>query len=177
MKERRRKAAALPRRLRSRGLKRKQPGAEPKGGRPAEGGRGGADGEGEAALPSCERLGQAKVQELPCRRTAMDAVFRSQAPAVGMHDLMPAGPWPMPGTVPARSGRFPWFGVCARRGRSAGDSSRAKALARQPCGDQAWQLTEAKHELEPDGSGWRCSRCMLEVRPQHAAQAERQASR
>ncbi len=34
--------------------------------------------------------------------------------------------------------------------------------------------TPATHALEPDGIHWRCSRCLLAVRPQHAAQAERQ---
>ena len=105
----------------------------------------------------------------------MQVVFSSPAPAEGLHDLRPVGPWPLPGTVPARNGRLPWMWACSRCGRSAGNSSRAKELARSPCGGAEWQLTAAKHSLELDSGEWRCSRCWLQVRPQHSAQTERQA--
>ena len=105
----------------------------------------------------------------------MQVVFSRPAPAEGLHDLRPVGPWPLPGTVPARNGRLPWLWACSRCGRSAGDSSRAKELARKPCGGSAWQLAEANHSLELVNGGWRCSRCLLRVRPQHTAQTERQA--
>jgi ribonuclease HI len=175
IKERRRRAPALPRRLRPKGLKRKRPSTEAAGERRAEGSRGDAAGASATALPPCERLGQAKVQELPSREAAMEVVFRSPAPAEGLHDLRPVGPWPLPGTVPARNGRVPGTWACSRCGRSAGDSSRAKQLARSPCGGAEWQFAAAKHSLELDGSVWRCSRCLLQVRPQHTAQTERQA--
>ena len=45
----------------------------------------------------------------------------------------------------------------------------------EPCGEGAWQLAAAKHTLVLDGTEWRCSRCLLQVRPQHSAQTERQA--
>ena len=105
----------------------------------------------------------------------MDAVFRSPAPAEGVHDLRPVGPWPLPGTVAAKNGRVPGAWACLRCGRCEGDSSRAKELARSPCGGVAWQLAAAKHSLVLEGSMWRCTRCLLQARPQHSAQTERQA--
>jgi hypothetical protein len=175
VKERRRHQPALPRRIRPQGQKRKRPSAKAADERRAESSRGVADGAGSPVLPPCGRLGQAKECEMPSRQEAMEVVFRSQAPAEGLHDLWPVGPWPLPGTVPARNGRVPWTWACLRCGRSAGDSSRAKELARKPCGGAEWQLAAAKHVLALDGTEWRCSRCLLQVRPQHTAQTERQA--
>ena len=174
IKERRRATPAMPRRVRPQGLKRKRPSAAPVG-EQAGGGPGDAIGASAVELPPCERFGQAKVHELPNREVAMQVVFSSPAPAEGLHDLRPVGPWPLPGTVPARNGRLPWLWACSSCGRSAGDSSRAKELARKPCGGAAWQLAEANHSLELVNGGWRCSRCLLRVRPQHTAQTERQA--
>ena len=175
VKERRRRQPALPRRLRPQVGKRKRLSAQAADERRAGGSGGVAAGVGESVLPPCGRLGQAKECELPSRQDAMEIVFRSQAPAEGLHDLRPVGPWPLPGTVPSRNGRVPWTWACLRCGRSAGDSSRAKELARKPCGGAEWQLAAAKHVLELDGTLWRCSRCLLQVRPQHSAQTERQA--
>ena len=104
----------------------------------------------------------------------MDAVFRSPAPAEGVRDLRPVGPWPLPCTVAAKNGRVPGAWACLRCGRCAGDSSRAKELARSPCGGVAWQFAAAKHSLVLEGSMWRCTRCLLQARPQHSAQTERQ---
>jgi hypothetical protein len=123
----------------------------------------------------CERLLQAKVQEMPSREAAMQAVFSSEVPAIGIHDLRPLGPWPLPGTVPSKDGRVPGVWGCTRCSRSAGNTSRAKVLARQPCSGAAWAATPAVHSLELDGEHWRCSRCLLKVRPQHAAQSGRQS--
>ena len=95
----------------------------------------------------------------------MQAVFCSGAPAVGIHDLRPLGPWPLPGTVPSKDGRVPGVWSCTLCCRSAGNTSRAKVLARQPCSGAAWVATPAVHCLELDGEHWRCSRCWLAVRP------------
>ena len=105
----------------------------------------------------------------------MQAVFSSEVPAIGIHDLRPLGPWPLPGTVPSKDGRVPGVWGCTRCSRSAGNTSRAKVLARQPCSGAAWAATPAVHSLELDGEHWRCSRCLLKVRPQHAAQSGRQS--
>ena len=104
----------------------------------------------------------------------MKAVVLSEAPADGIHDLRPLGPWPLPGTVPSKDGRVPGLWGCTRCSRSAGNTSRAKVLARQPCSGAEWVATPATHTLELDGEQWRCSRCLLAVRPQHAAQSGRQ---
>jgi hypothetical protein len=174
VKERSRQTAALPRRLRPKGLKRKRPAAATAAQQPAAAGGAAAAAAGAAVVLPCERLFQAKAQDLPSREGAMEAVFLSEAPEEGIHDLRPLGPWPLPGTVPPKNGRVPGPWGCSRCGRTAGDTSRAKELARKPCGGAAWVATPATHALEPDGGHWRCSRCMLAVRPQHAAQAERQ---
>jgi hypothetical protein len=167
-KERVRRAPALPRRLRPQGQKRKRPAAGGASIQPLAAGAAGA------ALSS-GRLLQAKVQELPSRDVAMQAVFCSGAPAVGIHDLRPLGPWPLAGTVPPKDGRVPGVWSCTLCSRSAGNTSRAKVLARQPCSGAAWAATPAVHCLELDGEHWRCSRCWLAVRPQHAAQSGRQS--
>ena len=104
----------------------------------------------------------------------MEAVFADEAPAGGIHDLRSAGPSSLPGTVPARNGRVPGSWVCMRCSRRAGDTSRAKELVRQPCSGAVWEAEAAAHVLVAEGEGWRCSRCLLAVRPQHAAQTERQ---
>ena len=104
----------------------------------------------------------------------MEAVFADGAPAEGIHDVRPAEPWPLPGTVPARNGRVPGSWACTRCSRTAGDTSRAKELVRQPCSGAVWEAEAAAHVLVAEGEGWRCSRCLLAVRPQHAAQTERQ---
>ena len=104
----------------------------------------------------------------------MQAVFRSGVPEEGIHDLRPLGPWPVPGTVPPKDGRVPGLWGCTRCSRSAGNTSRAKELARQPCSGAAWTTAPALHTLVQDSERWRCSRCMLAVRPQHAAQSGRQ---
>ena len=104
----------------------------------------------------------------------MEAVFRSGAPEEGIHDLRPLGPWPLPGTVPPKDGRVPGLWGCTRCSRSAGNTSRAKELVRQPCSGADWTTAPALHTLVQDGERWRCSRCLLAVRPQHVAQAGRQ---
>ena len=81
----------------------------------------------------------------------------------------------MPGTVPSKDGRVPGVWGCTRCSRSAGNTSRAKVLARQPCSGAAWEATPVFHCLELDGEHLRCSRCLLAVRPQHAAQSGRQS--
>jgi hypothetical protein len=174
VKERSRQAPALPRRLRPQGLKRKRPAAAAAGLQPAAVAGAAAAADEAAAVLSCERLFQAKVQELPAREGAMEAVFLSGAPEEGIHDLRPLGPWPLPGTVPPKNGRVPGVWGCSRCGRTAGDTSRAKDLARKPCGGAEWAAAPAAHALVLDGTHWRCSRCLLAVRPQHAAQSERQ---
>ncbi len=116
-----------------------------------------------------EKLFQAKACELSATEAAMDAVFADGAPAVGIHDLRPVGPWPQPGTVLARNGQVPGSRVCTRCNRTAGDTSKAKELARKPCSGAAWETALATHVLMAEGEG-----CLLAVRPQHAAQAERQ---
>ena len=47
--------------------------------------------DGAVAVLSCERLFQAKAQELPSPEGAMEAVFLSGAPEDGIHDLRPLG--------------------------------------------------------------------------------------
>ena len=173
VKERVRRAPALPRRLRPRGEKRRRPAATAASTQPAAAAAAAAAAGAAAALP-CERLLQAKVQEMPTREGAMEAVFRSGAPEEGIHDLRPLGPWPLPGTVPPKDGRVPGLWGCTRCSRSAGNTSRAKELVRQPCSGAAWTAALALHTLVQDGERWRCSRCMLAVRPQHAAQSGRQ---
>ena len=175
VKERVRRAPALPRRLRPKGQKRRRPAATAASTQPAAAAAAAAAaGAAGAALP-CERLLQAKVHEMPSREGAMEAVFLSEAPADGIHDLRPLGPWPLPGTVPSKDGRVPGLWGCTRCSRLAGNTSRAKVLARQPCSGAEWVATPATHTLELDGEQWRCSRCLLAVRPQHAAQSGRQA--
>jgi hypothetical protein len=80
----------------------------------------------------------------------------------------------MPGTVPAVNGRVPGSWVCTRCSRTAGDTSRAKELARKPCSGAEWTAEAATHVLVPHAEGWQCSRCLLTARPQHAAQTARQ---
>ena len=104
----------------------------------------------------------------------METVFADAAPEEGIHDLRPAGPWPMPGTVPPINGRIPGTWTCTRCSRTAGDTSRAKELARKPCSGAEWTAAAATHVLVPMAEGWKCSRCLLTVRPQHAAQTGRQ---
>ncbi len=107
---------------------------------------------------SCERLFQAKAQKLPPRDGAMEAVFLSGASEEGIHDLRPLGPWPLPGTVPLENGQVPGVCGCSRCGRTAGDVSKAKELARKPCGGAVRVATPATHALVLDGTHWRCSR-------------------
>ena len=104
----------------------------------------------------------------------MAAVFADAAPAEGIHDLRPVGPWPMPGTVPPVNGRVPGSWACTRCTRTAGDTSRAKELARKPCSGADWSAEAATHALVPLAEGWQCTRCLLVARPQHAAQTGRQ---
>ncbi len=89
-------------------------------------------GEPAAVLP-CERLFQAKAHELPSPEGAMEAVFPSGALEEGIHDFRPLGPWPLPGTVSPKNGRVPGAWGCARCGRTAGDTSWAKAALRLSC--------------------------------------------
>ena len=173
VKERVRRAPALPRRLRPRGEKRRRPAATAASTQPAAAAAAAAAAGAAAALP-CERLLQAKVQEMPTREGAMEAIFRSGAPEEGIHDLRPLGPWPLPGSVPPKDGRVPGLWGCTRCSRSAGNTSRAKELVRQPCSGADWTTAPALHTLVQDGERWRCSRCLLAVRPQHVAQAGRQ---
>ena len=104
----------------------------------------------------------------------MAVVFADAAPAEGIHDLRPAGPWPMPGTVPPVNGRVPGSWACTRCSRTAGDTSRAKELSRKPCSGADWSAEAATHALVPLAEGWHCTRCLLTARPQHAAQTARQ---
>jgi hypothetical protein len=168
IKERSRQPPALPRRLRPKGLKRRRPAASLAQHVLAQLPR-----RAQEAL-TMEQLLQAKVRELPSQEAAMEVVFADAAPAVGIHDLRPAGPWPLPGTVPPLNGRVPGSWVCSRCSRTAGNTSRAIELARKPCGAAGWTAAAALHALVPRGEGWQCSRCLLTVRPQHAAQTARQ---
>ena len=67
----------------------------------------------------------------------MQVVFSSPAPAEGLHDLRPVGPWPLPGTVPARNGRLPWLWACSK--------------VRPQCGRQLQGQRAGEEAL------WRCS--------------------
>ena len=84
----------------------------------------------------------------------MAVVFADAAPAEGIHDLRPAGPWPMPGTVPPVNGRVPSSWVCTRCSRTA---SRAKELARKPCSGADWSAEAATYRLVPLAVGWHCT--------------------
>ncbi len=49
------------------------------------------------------------------------------------HDLWPLGPWPGAGDYEAKHGRLQWPWMCRRCGKGAGDSSRVMMLAKSPC--------------------------------------------
>jgi len=167
VKERSRQAPALPRRLRQQGLKRKRPAEVQQ--RPAAEGTA-VLGAAPPAAFTAEQFLQAKAHELPSQEAAMAAVFADAPPAEGIHDLRPAGPWPLPGTVPPLNGRVPGSWVCLRCSRTAGDTSRVNDLARKPCSEAEWAAEAASHALVPHAAGWQCTRCLLTARPQHAAQ-------
>ena len=167
VKVRSRPVPGLPRRLRAKGLKRKLGGA-----RAAATAAAGVGHQAEAR--SCEQLLQAKAHELPSQDAARQAVVGSVGPAIGIHDLRPTGLWPAAGTVAAKNGRIPGAWGCARCNKAASDTSRARELARKPCGGAEWAATAVCHTLVAEAGQWRCTRCQLGVRPQHAAQCERQ---
>ena len=167
VKVRSRPVPGLPRRLRAKGLKRKLGGA-----RAAATAAAGVGHQAEAR--SCEQLLQAKAHELPSQDAARQAVVGSVGPAIGIHDLRPTGLWPAAGTVAAKNGRIHGAWGCARCNKAASDTSRARELARKPCGGAEWAATAVCHTLVAEAGQWRCTRCQLGVRPQHAAQCERQ---
>ena len=160
IKERLRQAPGLPRRLRARGQKRSFKRAD----EPAQ--------VGQAALAAGELL-HVKPGAWPTAEAVRSAVQADAAPEDGLHDLRPPGPWPSNGSCKAINGRLPGLWACWACGRKAGDSSRAAALARQPCGAAQWQVEPAEHDLQPQGAGMRCTRCLLQVAPHHAQQLGR----
>ena len=162
----------MPRRLRPKGFKRTRPAAVQQ--EAAAAGGAAATAAAPLAALTAEQLLQAKARDMPSKEAAMAVVFADAAPAKGIHDLRPAGPWPMPGTVPPVNGRVPGSWACTRCSRTAGDTSRAKELSRKPCSGADWSAEAATHALVPLAEGWHCTRCLLTARPQHAAQTARQ---
>ena len=78
----------------------------------------------------------------------------------GFHDLWPTGPWPIPGSCQPKDGRLVWPWVCRTCNARASDTSRASAVARKPCGLQAWDTSKEVHEVVQLGvDSYGCSRC------------------
>ena len=161
-KERRRVQPGLPWRLRARGAKRARPMAA----------------EGQAPVAAVQPLVagdllQMKPGRWPSPTAVRSAVQDAGPPVAGLHHLVVQGPWPVPGSCKAVNGRMAGQWSCTGCGRRAGDSSRAGALARTPCGAAVWAAQAAVHELHELDGVFRCSRCGLHTTAQHAGQASR----
>jgi hypothetical protein len=115
---------------------------------------------------------QLKPGAWPSAELVMLTVLGDDMPAMGIDDLKPPAPWPAAGSRKAINGRLAdlWS-----RGSCGGhaDTSRASELAKKLCGGAAWQGAQAVHDLQGQGAEIKCSRCLLHVLPQHAAQASR----
>ena len=109
----------------------------------------------------------------PSPTAVRSAVQDAGPPVAGLHHLVVQGPWPAPGSCKAVNGRMAGQWSCSGCGRRAGDSSRAGALARTPCGAAVWAAQAAVHELHELDGVFRCSRCGLHTTAQHAGQASR----
>ena len=133
-KERVRTQPGLPWRLRAKGAKRA---------RPAE-----VAVRADAAAvqpPAASDLLQMQPGKWPPLASVWSAVQNAGPPAEGLHHLVVPGPWPAPGSGKAVNGRLAGKWVCTGCGRRAGDSSRAVALARTPCGAAVWEARAAFH--------------------------------
>ena len=161
-KERVRTQPGLPWRLRAKGAKRA---------RPAEVAVR-ADAAAVQPLAASDLL-QMQPGKWPPLASVWSAVQNAGPPAEGLHHLVVPGPWPAPGSGKAVNGRLAGKWVCTGCGRRAGDSSRAVALARTPCGAAVWEARAASHELLELNGVLVCRRCGLQTTAQHASQASR----
>jgi hypothetical protein len=161
-KERVRTQPGLPWRLRAKGAKRAKP----------------AEVAAQADAAAVQHLAASDLLQMqpgkwPPLASVWSAAQDAGPPVEGLHQLVVPGPWPTPGSCKAVNGRLAGKWVCIGCGRRAGDSSRAVALARTPCGAVAWEARAAFHELlELDGA-LVCRRCGLRTTAQHASQASR----
>ena len=148
VKATKRKAPALPRRLRATKRARRTVPSPPQ--------------VGPQVGPQLGDLLQWKVRAMCSADRARELVWCSAAPEEGLHQLAPLGPWPAVASQKAQNGRLCWQWVCGRCPARASDSSRALELLRKPCrAGGGLAMRRVIHCWEGDPGAPHCRRCGL----------------
>ena len=140
-------------------MKRRRPGA-------------GAAAEPQAGLSAGDLL-QVKPGNWPAVEAVRGLVLDDPCTVPEVHDLRPAGPWPLAGTCEPHNGRLKGLWICSRCPKQASDSSRAVEAVKTQCGPTPWLSTSGPHEVQEQAGAWSCKRCGLNVLAQHRATAAR----